>query len=210
MSRIQIYMEGGGNDDQTGGLLREGMNVFLGELKDLAVEQDLKWDLICCGSRDTALEDFRDACQENEEDKIIILLVDSEKPVKAGDSPGNHLKPDAKVDLDGIPDDLMHLMVQTMETWIVSDLNALRQYYDEKFVPNKIPQGGNMEVFPKRQVSILLKSATRRTKQGRYHKIHHAKDLLKLIRPSVVRRKCAHCDRFFTTLESLINGPAPA
>ena len=96
-------------------------------------------------------------------------------------------------------------MVQTMETWIIADRAALRDYYGQNFRENVLPRRQNLEEVGKNDVAEGLRSATVGTQKGAYHKIRHARHLLQLIDPMTVRERCRHCGRLFETLLRLIN-----
>ena len=202
MSGIAIYMEGGGKGRATKDTLRQGMERFLQPLKDSARNKELPWKLVCYGSRDETFKRFRDAVNSSA-DAVNVLLVDAEGPVSQ--SPRLHLRNQDKWDLSFAPEDTVHLMVQTMEAWIVADSAALSSYYGQDFRANKLPKAPDLETVPKRDVERSLIEATKDTQKGRYHKISHASDLLKLIDVESVKAQCDHCQRLFDALGRIVN-----
>ena len=102
-------------------------------------------------------------------------------------------------------EDTINLMVQTMETWIVADPDALSTYYGQNFNGNVLPGRTNLEEVAKREVARVLNQATERTTKGRYHKIRHASDLLKRIDVERVKQRCPHCARLFNVLGRMID-----
>ncbi|MBN1291915.1 MAG: DUF4276 family protein [Candidatus Latescibacteria bacterium] len=54
------------------------------------------------------------------------------------------------------------------------------------------------------KVSNSLKSATKHTQKGEYHKIYHGAKLLELIDTKKVRKSSRHCDKLFKALEEKI------
>lgn len=84
-------------------------------------------------------------------------------------------------------------MVQTMETWLVADIDALRRYYGQGFNSSALPQRQNLEEEPKQAIYAALTRATQQTQKGEYAKIKHASQLLGKIRPD---RIAARCPRF--------------
>ncbi|MDE2878629.1 DUF4276 family protein [Candidatus Palauibacter soopunensis] len=201
MTRIAIYMEGGGDRSRGRDAIRRGMDTFLATLKQAARDKSLKWKLVACGSRDDAYRGFRNAV-ETDPQSVNLLLVDSEQPVANG--PRQHLRARDRWDVSGTPESRLHLMVQTMETWIIADPACLAAYYGQGFRPNSLPQRTDLEAEPKRQVAASLREATAHTTKGVYHKIRHASDLLEAIDPDAVRHRCRHCDRLFNELARLI------
>ena len=202
MSGVAIYMEGGGNKGNGRAALRQGMDGFLGPLKQAARAKALRWRLICCGPRDEAFRGFRNALRDGD-DGIVVLLVDAEGPVEG--EPRAYLRSRDRWDLANVDADAVHLMVQTMEAWIVADVEALSNYYGQRFNEGALPRAADLERVPKRDLENSLQRATERTQKGRYRKIAHASDLLKRIDPDTVKARSRHCRRLFDELGRLID-----
>lgn len=198
MTGVSIYMEGGGRGAGRAAL-RRGMDGFLEAAKDRARKKSWRWKIVCCGSRDEAWRRFKDAVDRDGGGKTI-LLVDSEGPVKS--SPSAHVRQKDKWDVTGIGEDAIHLMVQSMEAWIVADGEALAKYYGSDFRPHALPRAKNIETVPPSELLDALKRATHDTKKGKYHKINHASALLALMEPERVKERCPSCRRLFEALES--------
>ncbi len=198
-----IYMEGGGKGRDTKVALRQGMDAFLTELKEAVRAKAMRWRLVCCGSRDEAFKAFSHAHGTGDM-AITVLLVDAEGPVNR---PARaHLLATDGWDLSRVDDDVVHLMVQTMEAWIVADPEALAVYYGQHFGRKALPRRRNLKQNAKATVTAALERATRATQKGTYHTIRHASDLLKLIDPQKVRQRCPNCTRLFDTLGNAIAG----
>ena len=189
-------MEGGGPRGSGRAQLRQGMDVFLQELREAARARSWRWQLTCCGDRGRTFRAFEAAARQGEPG-LLVLLVDSELPVTAATF-GQHLQQRDGWNLGFASDDRIHLMVQKMETWIVADRQALRDYYGAGFSAGALPRTGNLEAAP--DVDKALERATRNTGKGEYRKIGHASDLLRRIDPETVRRRCPACRRLFDTL----------
>lgn len=198
MSSIAIYMEGGGDKAGSKAMLRQGMDAFLAEIKDAFRVKQCRWKLVCCGGRDEAYKGF-----QNGDADILVLLVDSEDPVSL--TPTGHLMARDGWDFSGVNDDYVHLMVQSMEAWIIADPDSLATYYGHHFQKNALPRHQNLEKVNKDDIEDSLDRATQKTQKGKYHKIQHASHLLKNINPAIVRKRCPHCDRLFRTLPGLIS-----
>lgn len=198
MTGIRLYMEGGGQG-QGRAILRQGMNELLSDVRNLARRRSCRWKLVCCGSRSETWKHFSRAVREDDGD-MIVLLVDSEGSVKT--SVRDHLRTQDRWSMDGIEDDAVHLMIQSMETWIIADTEALSRYYGQAFRRNALPKSKDLESVPPREVALALRRATRGTKKGEYHKIRHAPDLLKRISIQRVSERCASCRRLLEMLES--------
>lgn len=196
MTGIAIYLEGGGDKSGTKKKLRLGMSEFLSEIKKSCRDKRWSFKLVACGSRDVAYKNFSNF-NEFEKYHVAVLLVDSEEKVEVN-HPHKHL---AQHDLWSFSENNknnVHLMVHTMETWIVSDQNAMQEYYGSQFNPINLP--AELEEVSKSDIYNWLDKATSKTQKGRYHKIKHASDLLKLINPEEVRKRCRHCDNLFKSL----------
>jgi len=196
-------MEGGGRSRDSKSALRLGMDTFLTEIKDAFRARQRHWKLVCCGPRNDAFRAFQYACTQRD-GGVVVLLVDAEGPVTAA-SPGDHLRARDGWDVDGTDAGFLHLMVQTMEAWIVADSAALSAYYGQRFRGSALPNRNNLEEEPKVGIERALFEATRRTRKGAYHKIRHASDLLGRVDPALVRQRCSHCNRLFETLLRLAN-----
>jgi hypothetical protein len=204
MSSVAIYIEGGGDSHDSRRALRQGIDVFLLPLKEAARARSWHWKLVCCGGREEAFDAFvRDV--HTGETTVVALLVDAESPVVT--LPRAHLQTQDGWDLGDVSDDAVHLMIETMEAWIVADTEALAAYYGQRFSANSLPKASNLETVAKTEVASALRQATRATQKGAYHKIRHASDLLQRIDRQKVRQRCPHCERLFEILGNMI---APA
>ena len=199
---VAIYMEGGGDGRDTKDALRRGMDGLLEPLKQAARDKSIRWKLVCCGPRDEAFRRFRNTLQDGD-DSVVVLLVDAEDPVAT--EPGAHLQARDGWDMTGIDDNSIHLMVQTMEAWIVADVNALRGYYGQRFNAGALPRAVDLEGVGKRDIENSLRRATRRTQKGAYHKIRHASDLLRLMNAETVMARCPRCRLLFDELAQMID-----
>ena len=201
MTAITIYMEGGGDRPSGRAALRVGMDAFLGELKQAARDRRWRWKLVPRGSRNEAFEAFRGA-KERGDAGVLILLVDAEGPLTQ--APRAHLRDRDGWEMRFTKEDSVHLMVQTMEAWLVADSDALATYYGQGFRTSALLPTSDLESVSKREIERALEAATRATTKGRYHKIRHASELLERIRPGRVRERCAACGRFLDFLTGIL------
>ncbi|RKZ73130.1 MAG: hypothetical protein DRR19_31295 [Candidatus Parabeggiatoa sp. nov. 1] len=197
VTEIRIYIEGGGDKKDTKKAIRIGFSEFLKDLRQIAQKKRIRWQIIICGSRQNAFGDFKNALKANP-NAFNVLLVDAEAPVHT--TPCQHLKLRDDWDISNVDDDHCHLMVQTMEAWLIADIETLKQFYGQGFQDNAIPKNPDVENIDKKQLEPSLKAATRNTRKGEYHKIQHASKLLALLEVDKVRQAAPHCDRLFTTL----------
>jgi Domain of unknown function (DUF4276) len=194
VKEIRIYWEGGKTKD----LLRKGMNGFLQGLRNTARSNRISWNLIACGSRDSAYKDFVMALNTFP-DAFNVLLVDSDSLVAL--PPWRHLRQNNGWEIAEEYDPQCHLMAQAMEAWLIADVEALRKYYGLDFNANSIPGNANVEQIDKNQLARALDDATRKTQKGKYHKIKHACEILQKLDVAKVRKAAFHCERLFKTLE---------
>ena len=176
--------------------MRVGFARFLDSIHELARQQRSRLVVIACGSRTSAFKDFKTGLKANP-DALNILLVDSESAV-SGDA-RDHLRSD----IDGLSEEQAHLMVQTVESWLIADPEKLAEFYGKDFRASALPKHKDVEAVEKKTVLSSLERATEKTSKGKYHKTRHTPDLLERIRPEVVRQRAKHCDRLFTSLEEL-------
>jgi hypothetical protein len=100
----------------------------------------------------------------------------------------------------GVEDKHCHLMVQTMESWLIADRERLREYYGRDFHENALPKNPNVEAIEKNLLIKALENATRNTQKGSYHKTRHAPDILEQIRLGEVVKGAKSCQRLCSTL----------
>jgi len=58
VSEIRIYVEGGDEGYQTKAAVREGFHGFLQDIVRAARSQKVRWQIVACGPRKAAFEDF--------------------------------------------------------------------------------------------------------------------------------------------------------
>jgi len=203
VKEIRIYIEGGGDSNNTKALIRRGFSQFFQELVQLARSKNIKWSITVCGSRNNTFRDFKNALKSHP-NSSNILLVDAEAPVDKNHTPWEHLNQRDKwtqLEIDNI---YCHLMVQTMEAWIIADIETLKKFYGKGFKENAIPKTSDVEKIEKSTLASSLKEATRNTSKGEYQKIKHAAKLLEMLDVKKVRQASDYCNRLFETLEAMI------
>lgn len=202
--KVRLYIEGGGDHRRTQDMLREGLGQMLAPLRVEARHKgfDINIQPIVGGNCKKTLELFCRALEDHR-DAINILLVDAEEKVTTTNLWG-HLqrrKDNQLTKPEGAEENQCQLMVQSMETWIVADEEKLAEYYGKKkFKPNALPADSDLEQASVVKVAQALKTATKATQKGEYHKINHASALLKLIRLEVLCNKLKHCRILVDTL----------
>ena len=201
MRDVKIYLEGGGDAQSTRADIRLGFHQFLHAVREAAQRNRARVDVVPCGSKVEARDKFL-ASRRDSPEIHSILLVDSELPVHS--LPKQHLIANEQWHLGGVPDDVVHLMAQVFETWLLADPEVLSTFYGQKFLRNALPNANDLETVPKQDVANVLRRATKHTTKEEYHKIRHASALLALISPDKVRRRCRHCDRLFRQVSAVV------
>jgi hypothetical protein len=192
---VRLYVEGG-SKGSTADACREGFRTLLTKV----VPPGSAPKVIASGGRQKAYKNFCDALRDHP-DQSIMLLVDSEGPVRhgvwehLGKKPGDgwNKPPDAA-------ENQAHLMVQCMEAWFLADRNSLLEYYGRRFGTSALPRQPNVELIARADAQASLKRATRGTIKGAYQKSSHAFDLLARIDPAKVRAASQHAAFFFEAL----------
>lgn len=206
MREIRIYVEGGGKSNTTKRQIRIGFNEFLRPILNLARSHQMNWEVVPCGSRESAFKAFRLGLRTHP-DAFNILLVDSED--KVTQPRWEHLRQRDGWQVPNLPEEHCHFMVCTVEAWLAADPDALAGYYGQKFQRGALPPiQADVEMVEKEALMSALNRATERTQKGRYRKIEHCSDLLKRLDPDRVRSRARHCDLLFKTLEARITGTA--
>ncbi len=202
MSKIVIFIEGGGQVESEKRVLRVGFDNLFRSLKLLAATRGKSFRLVACGSRDDAYKAFVNE-RLYEPNTTSFLLVDSEDVM--GSDVKTHLSNrERHWNLAAVSADNLHVMATTMETWIVSDHAALERFYGRGLAQNSLPRHRDLEQVEKPDVCRDLNAATRDSGPGRYHKMRHAPKLLGLLDSATVRGKCPCCERLFTQIEKTI------
>jgi Domain of unknown function (DUF4276) len=198
VEEIQIFIEGGGENENTQSILRKGFSQFFSEITKIAKDKNMRVKFILCGGRDLAYRRFKKSLETNP-DSFNILLVDAEAPVKQ--APWIHLKSrDNWEKPNGADDEICHLMIQTMEAWFMADKQAIASYYGKDFQESALPSNPMIEEIPKSDLEPKLKKAASKTKKGEYQKIDHGSELLSRISAQKVRDASPACERLFQTL----------
>jgi hypothetical protein len=184
MVEMRLYVEGGGESKSPRSACRRGFSEFLGK----AGLKNRMPRIVACGGRDQAYRDFCTALKQGA--NAAMLLVDSEDAVRES-SPWTHLgqRPGDKwATPSGSMDDDCHLMVQCMESWLLTDRETVTAFYGQGFNASALPDPGS-EIESKSKSSIYesLARATRDCKsKAPYTKGEHSFDLLARIDPKKV------------------------
>ena len=197
---VKVYVEGGGNTRGLRARCREGFSSFFGKAGLVGRMPQV----VACGRRQGAYDKFRGALASSNEQEFIVLLVDSEGPVKARSGPWHHLRTRDRWDKpEDATDDNAHLMVQCMESWFLADKDRLAAFFGRGFNRNALPANQNVEEVAKADVLDGLRNATRQCQpKGEYGKARHSFEILSEVDPARVLAASPHAKRLVDTLRA--------
>lgn len=197
--RVSIYIEGGGDSAKLDQIFRTGWRDFftsaglVGRLPTI----------VRCGDRANAFRRFSVAVREGGDNELPVLLVDSEGPVRKGQSAWEHLQnSDGWRQPVGADDNQAYLMVQAMEAWLMADWDALREYFGRGFNENRLPGQRDPEQIPQNSLEPSLKNASAGC--GRqYAKGTVSFEILGRLDAGKVEDRCSHAKGLLDHLRSL-------
>jgi len=212
---VKLFVEGGGNSKSLRTECRAAFNTFLQK----AGLSGYMPRIVASGSRSEAYSDYCTALRNGEN---AVLLVDSEAAViipkdtfdYAADDPRTwnpwyHLTSrrgqagdiaDPWVKPSDADDGSCHLMVQSMESWLLADIEALISFYGPELKEKSIPSRSDIENIAKSDVLDALKAATRYTQKGSYDKGNHSFRILRVLNPERVISSSPWARRFVMLL----------
>lgn len=138
--------------------------AFRNLLLDAGFERRRMPEVIACGGRSEAIHDFK---RHGSKNSRAALLVDAEGPVEAGVTAAAHLR--GRGEWDGpVPDERIHLMVQVMESWFLTQPAVIARHFGKNFQAAALPASADIESIPKARVAEGLDKATQPCASGRY------------------------------------------
>ncbi|MEX0728262.1 MAG: DUF4276 family protein [Planctomycetaceae bacterium] len=186
MVKVRIFVEGATRGPDSKNLqvaLREAFAKLLIEGRSSRSPK-----FIPAGSRGNAYKLFNTAHAYSDAGEFVALLVDSEEAVADIEKTWLHLKArDGWNKPKGANDEQVLLMTTCMETWIVSDRDALRKYYGSTLQENALPPLHDMESRTRHTIQDALAHATRDCKNA-FEKGKHSFAVLKQLRPAELRK----------------------
>lgn len=201
MVKITIYIEGGGDTRRQQTTCRRGFSDFFKKL-------NIKANIVACGGRQFAYDDFCMKLKNIKNNEYCLLLVDSEAPIKEGMNVWQHVflrKGDGWEKPDKAIDKHLHFMVECMESWFMADKEALASYYGKNFNENALSKNTNIENISKQDLYNTLKISTKNTTKGSYSKGGHSFEILSKIDANKVINKSPSAKRLYKTLQELLN-----
>ncbi len=205
---VSIYVEGGGDHNiQLREECRRGFSTFI---RKAGFEHRMP-KIVPCGGRRQTFDRFCTALRGAGPDEFVILLVDSEDPIRP-DHQGHpwlhlcHRLGDHFIRPPAATDDHAHLMVPCMEAWFLADRGTLAAYFGQGFHPDSLPNPAHdLESVPKDEIMRTLGKACSNCKvkdKQHYRKGVHSFAILVRINPDLVRAASPHARRFLGLLEA--------
>lgn len=205
--KVKIYVEGGGDSKELHARCREGFR----KLVEHAGFTQRVPAFVACGGRESTYDRFKTAASLGVAATYPMLLVDSEDPVEP--PPGEEIQPESPTAWDhlkrrdnwerpaGVENEQAQLMVTCMETWIMADRKALKDFFGHSLQSNRLLPEKALETRPHEAVLESLADATRDCGKGKaYRKGKPSFQLLARLDPSVLARHLPHFRRFVATL----------
>jgi hypothetical protein len=210
---LTIYVEGG-NRSSRAALI--ACQAAFKKLLERAGLPPRSFSVEACASRRQAYEDFRYALESGEN---ALLLVDSEELVATDRQTGRpkaawqHLTDRAEDTLAQPAQataEQAHLMVPTMEAWLLADKEKLAAYYRgtynrDAFNEKALPGRDDVEQISKADINRALENATRPNKsKGEYSKGDHSFAILETLDPQEIAKHSYHFRRLLCHLRAVL------
>jgi len=202
---VQVFIEGGGDgNSRQHSNFRQGWSKFLSELRTIA--QSNGYDalkIIRGGGRGRAFKSFKNHRKSLPND-LCVLLVDSETlaPITTNvwDIVKNR-KGDGWEKPNWANEKHLYLMAHMVETWLLTDQEALQAFFRNGFNANPLPTT-DLENRPTQDINRALQAATKNAQRGAYrHGQSH--EIIELVRPERVKT-LPHGNRLFEKMEELL------
>lgn len=206
---VKLYVEGGGDSHALKTECRKGFSSFL---KKAGLDGSLP-RIVAAGGRQNAFQLFCTAVENRKKEDHIFLLVDSEKTVESSYKNGEPADWQPWMFLEQkepwqkpkqATDSQCHLMAVCMETWLLADTEALKDFYGSELIENHLLGGRkDLEDVQKSDIMNALNNATKNCKKkGAYSKGQHSFKLLEKIDAGRVMNRCEWAKRFVDALKN--------
>jgi hypothetical protein len=206
-SCVRVYVEGGGQGKTADSDFRRGWKKFLNELHELARANGYhSLEVVRGKGRQNTFRGFTKHKSEYPND-LCVLLVDAETAVSEGTrvwdvvatrENDNWHRPDWATERH------LYLMVHFVETWLVTDQDALEAFFGRGFNRKPLPPTTNLEGRSIDEIENALKKATQNSSKGAYRH-GQAHEIIGIVSPAKVKA-LRHGHRLFHSLGALIRG----
>jgi len=207
-SCVRVYVEGGAQGKTADNDFRRGWKTFLNELHELARANGYHaLEVVRGKSRQNTFRGFTKHKTEHPGD-LCVLLVDAETAVSEGMRVWDVVatrENDKWHRPDWATERHLYLMVYFVETWLLTDQDALQKFFKKGFNRRPLPTTG-LESRSKDEIQRALDKATRNSSKGRYRH-GQAHEIIEIVDPRKVKT-LSHGLRLFNSLGSLIRNEA--
>jgi hypothetical protein len=207
---VRVYVEGGAEGKPANSDFRRGWKTFLNELHELAREKGYaSLEVVRGKNRSNAFRRFTGHMTEHPND-LCVLLVDAETAVSehtrvwevvANRGGDGWRRPSWATERH------LYLMVHFVETWLLTDQDALQSFFGRGFTQRPLPRT-NLEARSKDEIEEALKKATQDSSKGSYRH-GQAHEIIGIVDPDKAKT-LSHGRRLFCSLGSLIRGEPQA
>ena len=202
---VQVFVEGGGSGNtQQHSDFRHGWSTFLSELRIIAQDNGYESLKIVRGKgRAMTFESFKKHKKKSPDD-LCVLLVDSETSApfttNVWDIVRNH-EGDGWQKPAWATEQHLYLMAHFVETWLLTDQEALRTFFRKGFNAKPLPTT-DLENRSKGDVNKALHEATKNAQRGAYRH-GQAHEIIELVCPERVKT-LSHGKRLFEEMNQLL------
>lgn len=208
---VYVYVEG---DDS----LRPGFQQSLFRSWREGLRGRYRFRVVMAGGNSQTASDWRKRRRQASDDDVVLLLLDSEGPVPGStDQVPNGVS--SFLERTDLATDDVYFMVQLMESWYLTNVEALATIYGNGFNAGRLPSiptdptpakpGRNLESIAKGTIESALASATQDTTKGRYDRTNAktaiAPRMLEQLDLTSIARASFHADTLLQRLDRLHN-----
>ena len=192
-----VYVEGGGNRQ----LDRSCRRAF-GTLLERSGFRGRMPRLVASRSRNDTYDHFKKKHEGNaSSETFVAMLIDSEDPVDDIEKTWDHLRRrDDWTMPASASDEQVLLMTTSMETWIVADVQTLREHYGASLRESHLPSLQNLEDRERSDVFDALEASTRDCTSP-YAKGRNSFIVLGKVNPDVLKEHLPSFNRVLRILE---------
>ena len=196
-----IFVEGGGDTSKGRIECRRGFRTLLDKSGFTGRMPQIRTR----GRRDSVYDSFETAHTKASASDYVAMLIDSEDPVANTDEPWRHLNQrDGWQRPAAAQNDQVLLMVTCMETWIVTDRQALNEHFGNRLQASALPPLNNIEDRSRQDLQDRLERATRDC-PGPYTKGPNSFQVLGKLNPDVLEQHLPSFHRTRRILSDKLN-----
>jgi hypothetical protein len=203
VKRCVVYIEGGGRGRIADNDFRRNWKTFLQEFHELA--RNNGYDKLTIVRGKDRGNTYRRFAKHQPLDDLCVLLVDAETAVPQNahvwDVVANRPQ-DRWQRPVWATEKHLYLMVHSVETWLLTDPDALQRFFKKGFDGSHLPRT-DLENRPISEIEKALEKATQNSQKGPYRH-GQANEIIGLVDPAKVKALKRHGKRLFESLGGLI------